>query len=368
MSVENAASNAGEVKQPVNPSAVTESEFLAIRIGQRGATAEKPNPKPEETAEEVPEEAEKSDGAQEHAEEEAETEEAKTESEQEGSQVLSKIDFDKLSEEEIQALANKARSKALSRFGELTSTIKELKGQIQQLQSSTHPKPSLEAAPQIPKEYAQIDKVEELQSKAAEAKNTMEWAEAQLDNAEHLGANDSLETEYGSFTKAKLKEIYRTARKAKDEWIPAQFNQLQERHKRATLREAYAQKAKQELPWLAGEENDVRKQYEALVKSPLVEKIKKAVPEAESDLEYVLGHAINSIHGRTYHSLTEETKPKKAASQVSITPPSQIKGAASSKGNEVVGKRLEALRKQFETTRSEKDLLALRTEQRKRAN
>lgn len=359
---EQAASNAGEVKSPVSQSVSTESELLASVLSQMEARKQAPSPETEkpETAQSEAEVPEQSSGEVEAAEVEPEKEEGEAEAKQDSSAVLSKIDFEQLSEAEIQELAAKARSKALARFGELTSDKKALQGQIAQLQAelAKHQKPALEAAPQVPKEFSAIDSIEKLQAKALEMKETMEWAEAHLDNAEHLAANDVIETDNGNFTKADLKKFYRTARKAKDEWLPAQYAELQARAQRAALRDAWSQKAKQELKWLDGDDNDIRKQYEAVVKNPLLEKIKKAVPEAEPELEYIIGHAINSIHGKTFYNVAtgEQTKPS-----VKLTPPAAVKSAAAGRANESISKQVKELESKFDNTRSEKDLEALLT-------
>jgi hypothetical protein len=358
---EEAASNSGEEKQPVNSTVATDSDFLAKRISQLEAKTQAKAEVPTEDA------AEKKDGGETEVKEVAKNEEAKTETKAESTDVLSKIDFDTLSEAEIMELAGKSRSKAIARYGELTADKKALQQQIAQLQAQLqqNQKPALDVAPTVPKEYASIDKVEALQEKLVEAKATMEWAEAQLDQAEHLGANETIQTEHGTFTKSKLKELFRLSRKAKDEWIPAQYANLQTKSQRAALREAFAQQAKQELKWMEGEDNDVRKQYEALVKSPLVKKLKEAVPEIEPDLEYIIGHAVNSIHGRKYHTLTEDTKK----TSVTLTSNSAVKQAASG-GDELHTKAIRELERKVHSTGSDEDFLALRTKQlaRKRIN
>ena len=359
---EQAASIAGEVKTPVSNSVVTESEFLATVISRmedkaKGSQAE-PAPEPEEAPEAESETPEQSSGDQPAVEAESQTEGEEAKTKQEESAVLSKIDFEQLSEAEIMELAQKARSKALSRFGELTADKKALQAQIAQLQAElakANPKP-LEVAPQIPKEFASIEKVEDIQAKVAEMKATIDWAENHLDNAEHLASDDQIQTEHGSITKAELRRIYKMARKAKDEWLPAQYAELTNRQNRAALREALVQKAKQELKWMDGEDNDVRKQYEALAKNPSIEKIKKAVPEAEVDLEYILAHAVNSIYGKTYYNVAtgEQQKPS-----IKLTPPAPVKTAAAPRASESFVKQVKEAESKFETTRSEQDLEAL---------
>lgn len=313
---------------------------------------------------EVQPKADESDSIQEPATEEAQSEEAKAEEGKEEAKVLSKIDLEQLSEAEIQELAKAARSKALSRFGELTSTIKELRAELEKTRSvnaQQQPPPSFESAPKVPDAIAKLDSIEAIKAKHEEANQVSEWAETVLDANEHLASDDVVATIDGKeLTKAQVKAYLKEAKRTKEKYLPAQYASLQAQQQRAALRAAMSQKAAQELNWLNGEDNDIRKLYESEVKSPLVDKIKKAVPEVEPMLDYIISHAVNSIHGRKYHSLTDE--PTKA--QVKLNPPSPVKSGVAGKGDEVLGKSISEAQKRFDSSRSENDFLALRTAQR----
>jgi hypothetical protein len=337
---------------------VTESEFLAARISQMEG-------KKEATPEATPE-AEESEGDLAEVKEEAQSEEAKPETESADAKVLSKIDLEQLSEAEIQELAKAARSKAISRFGELTSTIKELKAELEKSRAVTaqqqQAKPDFSAPPKVPEAIAKLDSVEAIKAKHEEANQVSEWAESVLDANEHLGSEDVVATIDGKeLTKAQVKAYFKEAKRTKEQYLPAQYAEIQARQQRAALRGAMAQKAVQELDWLKGEDNDLKKLLAAELSSPLVDRIKKAVPEAEPMLDYVIAHAVNSTHGRKYHSLTGDEKAKPS---VKLTPPSAVKTAAAGRGDEMLGKSITEATKRYETSRSETDFLALRTAQR----
>jgi hypothetical protein len=353
---DNATSNAEDVKPSVNSSVVTESEFLAARIAAlTGKMEGKRPPVPEGETVEIEEAAEP------EVKEDASSEQAEPEAKEKDATVLSQIDFDQLSEAEIMKLAEKARSKALSRFGELTADKKALQQQIANLQaqlSKTSNKSALETAPEIPPQIAALKSLDEVKAMSKQASEVVEWAETLLDQNEHLAYDDVVaEIDGKPMTKAQVKQHLKTARKTKDQFLPAQLESLQAATQRAALREAWNEKAKQELEWMSKEDDDVRKKYDALSTSELVAKIKKAVPEVEPDLDYILGHAINSIHGRKYHALTEN-KPS-----LKLTPPSAVKPSAGSRSEESLSKSINELQKKFETTGSYEDAQALRTAQ-----
>lgn len=355
---DNATSNAEDVKPSVNSPVVTESEFLAARIA--ALTSKMEGSKTPVTPEVEPATIE--EATEPEVKETASSEQAETEAKEEVASVLSQIDFDQLSEAEIMKLAEKARSKALSRFGELTADKKALQQQIANLQAQlakTSNKSALETAPEIPAQIAALKSLDEVKTMSKQASEVIEWAESVLDQNEHLAYDDVVaEIDGKAITKAQVKQHLKTARKTKDQFLPAQLESLQAAAQRAALREAWNAKAKQELEWMSKEDDDVRKKYEALSTSELVAKIKKAVPEVEPDLDYILGHAINSIHGRKYHEVTPENKPS-----IKLTPPSAVKPSAGSRAEESLSKSIAELQKKFEATGSYDDAQALRTAQ-----
>lgn len=342
---DNATSTADEAKNSAPTEVTTDGDAIAALVSLKESKTKVEEPKVDENA-----------GSEEKVETEAAPEEAKDKTETKDD-VLSQIDLDKLTEEQITKLAEKLRSKALSRYSELSTEKKQAHQRAQELEAELAKyRNPLETAPVVPKEYASIEKIEDLQAKLQEAKATFDWAEAELDKAENLGPNDLIDTEYGQFTKVKLKELKRSALKAKDEWIPAQYSELQAKAKRAALRESYAQKARNEIPWLETD-SEQKKQYETLIKSPLIEKIRKAVPEAEADLEYVMAHAINSISGRKNIPLTNGEAKK----GVTLNPPGAVKASAAAKSDDVLSKQIREVEQKASTSGSEEDFIKLQT-------
>ena len=127
--VNETADAAAEPKQASN---ISPSEFVNMRIGQPNAPAEEQEnqteaeeaeeevaQEPEEATEVVAEEAVETD---ETSEEEPQEEEPESEDD-----VLSQIELDDMSDEELRELSDKLGSRAVARFGELTAKRRQLK-------------------------------------------------------------------------------------------------------------------------------------------------------------------------------------------------------------------------------------------------
>ena len=111
--------NAEADQSSVDNNNLSVEDFAMRRIGQ--LTPEAEEPKEEEAGE--TEEQETEEVTEEETEESVETEEA-TEETEESDNVLSQLDLDDMSEEDLRELADKLGSRAVARFGELTAKRK----------------------------------------------------------------------------------------------------------------------------------------------------------------------------------------------------------------------------------------------------
>jgi len=345
-------SNAEDSKPAVEKKPMTEADFLASRVAkhaERMAPKEpkpkqlEPEPKRAETEAEVP--------TQEGAKDEAKPDKA----------VLSK-DVDELTDEEIAELAEKGKSGLLKRVAELTAKRKLAEEKAAQLEAAM--RQQQQQVPQAPKvennPFKDISNPEELSNKDKTYREIVKWAERVLDEAEGSMPDDIVANENGQqYTKRQLKQVLRNAREARDEYIPARYRELQEETQRAQAEQALSQRARQELNWLEDKDNEVRKRYEAVIGSPLVEKIKKAVPEAMPTLNYVFAHATNSIYGR--REIGIETKP---VAKSTLTPPSSptTAAAASEKPAPRETAKTQEIESRFKKTGSTNDWVALRAQ------
>ena len=355
MSNEVQSANAGAVQKPVGKN-MSNSELIAMRYKAftEAAKAKNPPEEPKEEAKEVvPNEPEE-------PKEEAKQEEPSPNPEEpkpvEGQEVLSKdYDLESMSEAELKELSQKLGSKAVARFGELTAKRKAAEEQLEALKAeiAKREESSFEAKVKD-NPYANIDTKEGLDAKYQELSEVMEWAEERLDRAEDLGADDVVTNEGGKeYTKRELREIVKRARKARDVYIPDQGKQIQLAKNRAEMKQVLSEKAKTELPWLQGEDNDVRKQYEVLISDPKFKAVERALPDLAPQLPYLLAHAANSLYGRR----PAETKPA-----ARLSPPSPVvnQGAESSQPATRQSKALNDLSVRFNKSGSYKDFKAIR--------
>jgi hypothetical protein len=337
------SSNSADAKPAVENKPMTDKDFLSARIASRQKA-------PPSTTESAPEPEEKK---------EATSQEGEPTEAPKAKEVLSK-DIDELTDEEIAELAQKGKSGLLKRIAELTAKRKlaeekaaALEAAVQQAKQQL-PEPKVENNP-----YANVTTVDDLQGKLKEVNEVVEWAEDILFRSEDMAASDIVATVDGKeYTKADIRESLRKARRAKDRFIPAQFQELQAKMERSNLETAFKQQARKELGWLEGEDNDVRKRYEAMVADPRLKKLKDSVPEIAPQIEYLIAHAANSMYGRREIPMEKSKGP-------TLNPPSNpsTTAAAPEKAEARMEKSLKDVESRFRQTGKGSDFIALRAAQ-----
>ena len=309
------------------------ADFVNRRLGQLNEATQEEAP-PVEATDEVTEEAEV-ESPEVEASEEIVAEQ--TEEPQGSTDVLSQLDLDDMSEEDLRELSEKLGSRAVARFGELTAKRKAAEAKLKEMEASLQNNNPLETQEVADNPYESVDTLEGLQEKAKEVLDVIEWAEETLFNADGYGPEDVVtEVEGKGLTKADVRKSLLNARKARDKFLPAQLKTVQRVQQSHQLKQAFDSQAEKELNWLQGEDNDVRKSYEAMVGDPRFNSLReKADPEVAAQLNYLMAHAANSIYGR---------KPvKEAPKSATLTPPKAAitAGATSDK---TVGKSVKALK------------------------
>lgn len=339
MSDEIITENANSDQKPVEQSNLTVDGLIARRLGELSKPSEA-KPPSEEVVSEDSLEQENSDAPKKEKD------------------VLSNLDLESMSESELRDLADKLGSRAVARFGELTAKRKQAEEQIATLQAELQKRNEVSPLDVNSKvennPYASIDSVEKLQAKAKEVDDVIEWAEDMLFKSDHLSYNDIATMVDGKeMTKADIRNALQNARKARSKYLPAQLQELQSVGQRKNLRSAFEESARKELNWLSGEDNDLRKQYEAMISDPRLLQLEKAAPELAPQLPYILAHAANSMYGRKL--LPTESKPK-------MTPPSSPAGnsASSDKPESRSSKATLDTKKRFAQSGRPSDFIALR--------
>jgi len=335
---------------------ITAEDFAIQRLGQ-------PTPQPEEQeAPEVEEEVadeiatEEVEGVEESDEStEDETPEAETEE-----QVLSQIDLDDMSEVELRELADKLGSRAVARFGELTAKRKAAEEKLQQLESqlSAEQNNPLKPKQEITNNpFDSVGTIEDLQSKATDASNVIEWAEDIMFNADGYEADDVVtEVEGKEMTKADVRNALLQARKARDKFLPARLVEIQKVEQSKQMQEHLNAQAEAELPWMKGEDNDTRREYQAIMGDPRVETLMTSLPsDVKAQMPYLLAHAANSIYGR------KEVKNVKSKVRLNPSNTSTPSAAGSDKPSSRASKSIKNLSTRFKQSGDKSDFITLRT-------
>lgn len=356
MTKQSTTADSGADTNPVANTNMSVSEFANRRLGEmnQGPGQEAPeleeNPQEvEEVTEEVTEEPEE---VQEETEEVAENEE----------DVLSQFDLDTMSEDELKELSEKLGSKAVARFGALTAKRKAAEERLAALEAKlseeeNNPLKAKKAVKDNP--FSNIETVEGLQEKASEIENIVEWAEELLFESDNYAADDVItEVEGKELTKADVRRSLLQARKAQKTFLPDQLQKVQSRIQGKQAEESFRKRAQDELTWLTGEDNDVRKQYEAVINDERFQSLKKVLeresPDIASQIEYWFAHGANSIYNR---KLVQD-KPGAPALKPTRTGPTG--SAKSDKGPTRTAKALKDLQSRFRESGNPRDFAEMR--------
>jgi len=311
-------------------------------------------PENQEAESEETEEDDESEDVEETAEEEEETEETEDEAEA--------IDLDSLTPEQIQAIANKARSKALARYGKLTGEIKDLKAQLEQ--ATAKPSNPLEQARKVDNpRIAAIKTIADLQSEQEQAEAVEEWAQSILDMNGAADPGDIVVTGAGAgkdkeFTKEQLVQMRNSARKALKRDIPARLTEIQSEAELVKAKEWYDAQAAQIIPEIADDASPVAATHKALMGDPNLQRAFSLVPEVAAYGSLILAHAARSIEllkaeqskGKPKVATTKGTLPRPKAP----APPSNV-GATSGNPKTPKHNQIESLKRQAEATGSPDD-------------
>lgn len=333
---------------------ISVTDFAMRRLGEMNPKEQAEPASEEETQEVVTEQVNEEV-------EEIDEEVSETSEDAESQDVLSQLDLDEMSEDDLKELAEKLGSRAVARFGELTAKRKAAEEQLTQLQDKLKKDENpLNTNKEIQNNpFSNLDTVEKLQSKASEIEGIVEWAEDLLFESDSYSPEDVVaEIEGKDWTKKEVRQALLRARKAQKTFLPDQLNKVQARIEGEQLTESFQQRAKQELKWLDGEDNDLRKQFESTVGDTRFKKLKEVVkreaPDIAAQLDYFFAHATNSIYGRK--PVTEGKK------SVTLNPSTTgIPGSAKSeKSTSKTAKALKELESRFKQTGNARDFAALR--------
>ena len=331
------------------------SEYARFRANQlMGQQPEEVEEQPQAEEPEVTDEVNETEEPIEETQES--TEETETQD------VLSNIDLDNLSEDELRELSEKLGSRAVMRFGELTAKRKQAEAELselrQKLQDSDNPlKGNVD---QSKNPYRNIKSIEELQKVARDIDSIVEWAEDTIFNADGYGADDVVTEVNGKeYTKAEVRKQLLDARKAEKKFLPAQLKVLQDREYAQQAKDSLAEQAKGEFGWIGKEGDELNEKYQAMLDDPRLQGLDEFSPELAAQLPYLLAHSANSLYGR---KVIKEDTPVQSKKGVQLDPPSTMPGSAKSeKQISSALKNFQAQQKAFRESGSKDDFIKMRT-------
>jgi type I site-specific restriction endonuclease len=332
-----------------NPEAIAEAtesvdnltfeELVAQRIARQNPEAETEVEAEEEEQDEQATEEESTEEEESEAESEEEAEEAEEESE---------IDLLSLTPEQIQSLAKKGKSRLLQRIGELTAQKKALEEQVRS-------KPETKNVPQDENPFREVSSIEELQAKYRELEQTLESTDDILEEHIDYRPEDIIIVGDKEFTKQQIRKANRNAREALTKYIPAQQAHLAQLAQMEQMKGQYIAAAEEEVPDIKDESSAVGKQFKALMSDPLIEKLRKQVPEIGYQIEYILAHASNSIHGGN-----RIKKPTAVGNKLKMKPSSTPFGAGAAKSSVSPKAKVVDAYSRFEKSGSAEEWIAAR--------
>ena len=294
-----------------NDTALLEEEVSTVEQAKpltleeiRQARVEKLTPQPEavEEAEEVAEEQPAEEASEAEETETTEAEET-TEEATESEGVLSQIDWDELdddsrSEIAIQAmeilppeklgeLAKKMGSGSGKRIGELTSQIKELKGQLESKDKALES--GLEKIVAPSNMLASITTHEKLDEIEKETKDHIRYYQNWL-----AGDEDTYEHKGKEYSRSDIVNYISSLQDRYDE-LPKQRKYLRKVESAQKESEELTSKAKEEFSWLNDDASETYAEYQKMIQSEDLAIVSKLAPTVMARLKYQLAHAVSNM-------------------------------------------------------------------------
>lgn len=336
-----------------NPEAIADAENAAENISFEDLIAQRAQTylgSSEEETEDVDaveqEESDETEPQQDEIDEEVDDDDGETEGPE--------VDLLTLSPEELQALAKKSKSRLLHRIGELTAKNKALEEAANSSQREARP---LREGEQLPTHIQKLDSVDDLRSEYQKAQQVVEETDAILEEYEDYGSEDIITFEDGrEYTKKDIRRANRAARDSMTKWLPARQQELALVEQRSAAERVFSDRLVAEIPEINDEESDFTKQHKQLMSDPLIEQVKKHVPDLAPQLPYLIGHALKNILRTQKLSQTKTATGTTAKAKV----PSSPFGAAS--GRTTVGKKrvVEQAKQTLNKAHSVEDWIAAR--------
>lgn len=301
------------IAEATNPAEDITSEEQAIAALLGGGVPDQP----EETGDET-EEAEEAEAEETEVEETGETEE---EEEAEETGEVEGIDLDKLTDEEWEVVRTKLKSRAAADIRNLKRQLRAKDETITALQSQ---KPTPTPTKVVESPYLKgVKTPEELAAKVEELKGIRKATTSLLRKHSEYGADDLIEYDGKSFTKATLLDLEENLLEAIEEAVPSKQAEFQ----RLSLIEnevaAVEKRVLTEVKELEDDKSPVAVNFKGLTESKLFQDIYAQFPEAKPVLTLLSAHGAKSLFGKA-----KAAPPVTTGKQPKANPPSSPSGVA----------------------------------------
>ena len=324
-------------------------ELIAQRIGKATASQDEPL---EESEDELPEE---DDLASQESEDIDESDEESEEENGEQSEEQNEIDLLDLTTEQIQELAKKGKSRLLQRIGELTAQKKALEEKLTAQPQVTESKREVPQS-DIPESIRSLKSFEDIKNKFEEYEAVIEATDDLLRQYRKYDDDDIIEYQGQELTKLQIENANINSRKALTKYLPAQQQHLAKNAHYEQLNQQYVSAIEQEVPEIKDSESEIGKNYANFIADPLIERVRKEIPEIGIQIEYILGHAARSIFaGKKLKNTTPVMGSKLKAS-----PPSNPVGSGVAKSSTKPAQKAKDSYQRFESSGRPEDWIAHR--------
>jgi len=295
-----------------------------------------------ETEEEAEAEVAEVDEPEVEESEEEETEEA--EEEEESEDVLSQIDFDALTDEQKQGIAEAVGSGAGKELGKLRREGRDKDDKIDSLQKQLDE--GLSKVLPTSNVHSDIHTTEELDKKAADIEGSYRYLDNLLNGTEEYFEIQGKEVDRA--TAVSWKAHYEEQAKA----IPAQRKAIKELESIQGLTNEEVEKAKAEVKFFEDEESSQFKEWKKLTNDADFSLMARAFPSLGAKLARALAH---SVAFKSKKPVSKIKLPRKKAKPINGT----TGGAKTSQPNRGKKKTSDSMRKRFQSgEQTEEDIMA----------
>lgn len=278
-------------------------------------------------------------------------------------EILNAIASGEIPEDKVKEIGKALSQKAVGRFGEFTRKLKEKDAELAKIRNES---PQEETTSKPSGLLDSVNTATELQSFKVEQEETLDWIEDKLDHSTHLDSGDIAFSEGDvQYTKGQLLNLKKQIRNVLRTELPKREAIIRASERNAEELPKLEAAAAEEIGWLLDEESKGYVAYQRLREDNLVNALYQAFPQYTARLDYVIKHAVNSMHtvneSRNPNKAAEPAKPK-VEERMAPQPGMGSSGAAprSGTGNSIAAKLKEAS-EAFNKSNSESDLLKLRT-------